>query len=90
MKYYDELIERICRLIEEKLYVCVETTESVEGYELIVTSEHDESYTKNYKVHYCDLETQDPRSNGSPVMMIAGNIITSFMSEYKETMFRPM
>lgn len=90
MRYYEELIERICRVIEEKLYVCVETTVSVEGYELILTAENYEGFTKTYKVHYCDLEQQDPRNNSCPVMMIAGNITASFMSEFKDTMYRPI
>ena len=90
MKYYEELIERICRVIEERLYVCVETTETVEGYELIVTSELDDNLTKTYKVHYRDLEMDDDACNyDSPVLRIAENIILQFTSDYKDSMYRP-
>ena len=89
MKYYEEVIERICRVIEERLYVCVETTEGVAGYELIVTSEHDDNLTKTYKVHYRDLEYSDPRDYDSPVLRIANNIISQFASDYKDSMYRP-
>ena len=84
MKYYEELIERICIVIEERLYVCVETKKSVEGYELILTSDREECFTKTYKVHYRDLENND-----SPVLRIAQDITSKFTSDYKDSMYRP-
>ena len=83
MKYYEELINRICMVLEERLYVDVEYTESVEGYELILSSQHDEGLRKNYKVHYRDLERNEP------VLNVTQNIVSSFTADYRDSIYRP-
>lgn len=88
MKYYQELIERICMIIEERLYVHVEYAIGIDGYDLTLSAIEDDDFKRTFKVHYRDLEMTDACNYDSPVLRIAQNITSSFTSDYKDSIYR--
>ena len=83
MKYYEELIERIILVIEERLYVHVDYEEGVEGYELTLSPLTNDDFKSSFKVHYRDLERNEA------VLSVTQNVVASFISDYKDSIYRP-
>lgn len=83
MKYYEELIGRICMVLEERLYVNVEYDAGVEGYELTISSIENDDFKRTFKVHYRDLERNEP------VLIVTQNIVSSFTADYRDSIYRP-
>lgn len=83
MKYYEELMARICMVLEERLYVHVEYDSGVEGYELTLSALENDDFKRTFKVHYRDLERNEA------VLNVTQNILSSFTADYRDSIYRP-